>query len=62
MLPQLAQAGVIDEYHFVVAPVIIGKGPRLVENGTLAENLNLELVEAKTFKSGSIALHYKKQA
>jgi dihydrofolate reductase len=62
MLPQLAQAGVIDEYHFVVAPVIIGQGPRLVEDGTLAENLKLELVATRTFKSGWIALHYKKRA
>jgi dihydrofolate reductase len=62
MVPQLAQAGVIDEYHFVVVPVIVGQGPRLVEDGALAENLNLELVAAKTFKSGWIALHYKKQA
>lgn len=62
MLPQLAQAGVIDEYHLVVAPVIVGQGPRLVEDGTLAEKLNLELVAAKTFKAGSVALHYKKRA
>jgi len=62
MIPQLAQAGVIDEYHFVVVPVIVGQGPRLVEDGTLAEKLNLELVAARTFKSGSVALHYKKRA
>ena len=62
MIPQLAQAGVIDEYHFIVVPVIVGQGPRLVEDGTLAEKLNLELVAAKTFKSGWIALHYKKRA
>jgi dihydrofolate reductase len=61
MLPQLAQAGVIDEYHIVVTPVIIGQGPRLVEDGTLEENLKLELVATRTFKSGALALHYKKQ-
>jgi hypothetical protein len=53
---------VIDEYHFVVVPMIVGKGARLVEDGTLAEKLNLELVTTRTFKSGWIALHYKKQA
>ena len=62
MIPQLAQAGVIDEYHFVIVPVIAGQGPHLVEGDTLAEKLNLELVATKTFKSGWIALHYKKQA
>jgi dihydrofolate reductase len=61
MLPQLAQAGVIDEYHFIVSPVIVGEGPRLVEDGTLTEKFNLELVTTKTFKAGSIALHYKKR-
>ena len=62
MLSQLAQAGAIDEYHFVIAPVIIGQGPRLIEDGTLAEVLNLELVATKNFKAGVIALHYKKRA
>ena len=62
MIPQLAQADVIDEYHFMIVPVIVGQGPRLAEDGALAENLNLELVAAKTFKSGWIALHYKKRA
>ena len=62
MIPHLAQAGVIDEYHFVVVPVIVGQGPRLVEDGTLAEKFNLALVATRTFKSGWIAFHYKKRA
>jgi len=62
MLPQLARAGVIDEYHFVVAPVIIGQGPRLVEGDSLVQALDLELVATRTFKSGWIALHYKTRA
>jgi dihydrofolate reductase len=62
MLPQLAQAGVIDEYHFVVSPVIVGRGPHLVEGDSLVEKLNLELIATKAFKAGSIALHYKKRA
>ena len=59
MIPQLAQAGVIDEYHFVVVPVIVGQGTRLVE-GSLPERLQLKLVESKVFKSGCIALKYAK--
>lgn len=62
MLPQLIQQGLIDEYHFVVAPVIVGQGMRLVEGAGLVEKLNLELIAAKTFKLGSVALHYKKRA
>ncbi|TWJ00776.1 dihydrofolate reductase [Mucilaginibacter frigoritolerans] len=60
MIPQLAQAGVIDEYHLVVHPVIVGRGTRLVE-GSLPERLQLKLVESKVFKSGAVALRYLKQ-
>jgi dihydrofolate reductase len=54
---QVAQWNLIDEYHFVVHPIIAGKGPRLFES---VENVTLKLVGAKTFRSGVIALHYKK--
>ena len=54
---QVAQWNLIDEYHFVVHPIIAGKGPRLFEAG--GEHL-LKLVASKTFRSGAIALHYKK--
>jgi dihydrofolate reductase len=54
---QVAGWGLIDEYHLVFHPVIAGKGPRLFES---VENLVLKLVGTKTFRSGVIALHYKK--
>ena len=54
---QVAQWDLIDEYHFVVHPVIAGKGPRLFESG--GEH-PLKLVGSKTFGSGAVALHYKK--
>jgi dihydrofolate reductase len=57
---QLTQLGLIDEYHFVVHPVIAGKGPRLFELEVMKDNLQLELVGSQTFHSGVIALHYKK--
>ncbi|HEY4325848.1 MAG TPA: dihydrofolate reductase family protein [Mucilaginibacter sp.] len=62
MLPQLGQAGVVDEFRLVVHPVIVGQGPRLVESGSLAEQLQLKLVESKFFKSGCVALHYAKNS
>jgi dihydrofolate reductase len=52
---QVAQWGLIDEYHFVVHPVIAGKGPRLFEAG--GEHV-LKLVGSKTLGSGAVALHY----
>ena len=57
---QLIQLGLVDEYHIVVHPVIVGEGRRLLEGISLQEKLQLKLVESKTFKSGSIALHYLK--
>jgi dihydrofolate reductase len=59
LFAQLAQAGVIDEYHFVVHPVIVGQGTRLLD-GSLPERLQLKLVESKVFKSGCVALSYVK--
>ncbi len=53
---QLAQSGLIDEYRFLIQPIIAGKGPRLFESG---RNLTLELVGSKTFRSGIVELHYK---
>ena len=58
---QLIQLGLVDEYHIVVHPVIAGEGKRLLEGINLQGNLKLKLVESKTFKSGSVALHYLKQ-
>jgi len=58
---QLSQSGLIDEYYFAIHPIIAGKGPRLFEADSLKERLQLELVESKKFRSGVIALHYKKR-
>ena len=57
---QLIELGLVDEYRFVVGPVIAGAGRRLMEGVNLPEKLNLKLVEAKVFKSGSVALRYLK--
>jgi len=58
---QLVELGLIDEYHFVVHPMVVGEGRRLFEGINLQEKLQLELVESKTFKSGCVALRYLKQ-
>ena len=58
---QLIELGLVDEYYFVVQPVLAGKGRRLMEGINLPENLQLKLVESKIFPSGSVALHYLKQ-
>jgi dihydrofolate reductase len=58
---QLMELGLIDEYRFVITPIIAGKGRRLFEGTNLPEKRQLKLVESKTFKSGSVALRYLKQ-
>jgi dihydrofolate reductase len=58
---QLIQLGLVDEYRFVVTPLIAGQGRRLLEGVSLPESLRLKLVETKTFKSGCVALRYLKQ-
>ena len=58
---QLMELGLIDEYRFVVTPIIAGEGRRLLEGVNLPEKLQLKLVETKIFKSGSVALRYLKQ-
>jgi dihydrofolate reductase len=58
---QLIKLGLVDEYRFVVGPIIAGAGRRLMEGVSLPEKLQLKLVESKIFKSGSVALRYLKQ-
>ncbi len=58
---QLAELNLIDEYQFVVHPVVIGEGRQLFEGIKLPEKLQLKLVESTVFKSGCIALRYLKQ-
>ncbi|MFL6390061.1 MAG: dihydrofolate reductase family protein [Terriglobales bacterium] len=57
---QLIELGLVDEYLFVVGPVIAGEGRRLLDGVSLQERLQLKLVESKPFKSGCVALRYLK--
>jgi dihydrofolate reductase len=58
---QLAELGLIDEYYFLVHPIVVGGGVRLFEGINLQEKLKLKLVESTVFKSGVVALRYLKQ-
>jgi dihydrofolate reductase len=58
---QLAELGLIDEYHIVVHPIVVGEGRRLFDGINLQEKLQLKLVESTVFKSGAVALQYLKQ-
>ena len=52
----LLKAGLVDEVRILVYPFSFGEGPYLFEH--MGVN-TLELLEAKTFKSGTVALHYQ---
>jgi dihydrofolate reductase len=61
--PMLAAAlerlGLIDEYRFVIHPVVAGHGPTLFQG--LAPSRPLELVSTHRMKSGQVALHYRRK-
>ena len=58
---QLIELGLVDEYRFVVQPILAGAGTRLLDGASLPDKLRLKLVETKTLASGCIALHYRRQ-
>jgi len=58
---QLMALGLVDEYHFLVHPVLVGRGVHLFDYGSLTKNINLEAVNVTTFKSGCTAFHYAKK-
>jgi dihydrofolate reductase len=58
---QLIELGLVDEYRFVVSPIVAGEGRQLLEGVSLPEKLQLRLVELRSFKSGCVALRYLKQ-
>lgn len=51
------KAGIVDEYHQIIAPVIIGSGNHWLPKDVKTE---LELVDARTFENGFVHLHYRK--
>jgi dihydrofolate reductase len=53
----LAEHNLIDEYHLLVFPIVLGSGKRLFAEGS--EKKVLKLVESKTFPSGVVALTYR---
>ena len=55
----LRNAQLIDEYRFLLQPMVVGTGPMLF--GHAAQRLDLTLQSATPFQSGVVALHYHSQ-
>lgn len=53
----LTDLGMIDEYAFLVQPVLAGHGPTLLAG--LRERIQLELLDRHEFRSGAVALRYR---
>lgn len=56
----LREHNLIDEYHFLVYPIILGTGKRLFKKE--GNNMPLNLVKSQTLSSGVIILSYHPQA
>jgi dihydrofolate reductase len=54
----LEKMGLIDEYRLLVHPVLAGHGPTLFADLNLSSRM--KLLEVKRFKSGAMALRYRK--
>jgi dihydrofolate reductase len=53
---QALAAGLVDECHFFVAPVVVGGGTRALPDGV---RLDLELLDERRFTSGVVYLRYR---
>jgi dihydrofolate reductase len=56
---ELDRLDLIDEYKFLVHPMIAGHGPTLYQGG-LPGTRQLELISATALRNGAIAMHYRR--
>jgi dihydrofolate reductase len=52
---QAIEAGLVDELHLFLAPILVGGGKQALPDGVRA---GLELLGSRTFDSGFVHLHY----
>ena len=53
----LIKAGLIDEFHLLVNPVVLGHGLSIFN--TIDNKQSMELIKAKSYKCGIVLLYYK---
>ena len=52
----LLRAGLVDDLHLLVHPIVLGKGQRLFDGG---DRIPLTLAASATFRTGVVHLHYQ---
>jgi dihydrofolate reductase len=57
IVSQLAQAGLIDGFQFVVVPVVLGKGRTMFDG--VKKKLSLRRTKCQAFANGNVLLHYE---
>jgi dihydrofolate reductase len=58
IVSQLTEHGLIDEYQFIVSPILLGNGRTLLSG--LSKSARLDLVETTKYKSGNVMLRYER--
>jgi dihydrofolate reductase len=53
---QAINAGVVDEFHLLLGPIVVGGGKRALARNVRAQ---LELTDERRFRSGVVHLHYR---
>jgi dihydrofolate reductase len=49
-------AGLVDEYHFLIAPIVVGGGTAAFPSGA---GVALELMDERRFANGTVSLRYR---
>jgi dihydrofolate reductase len=53
---QAIAAGIVDEYHLFLNPILVGDGKRALPDNVRAQ---LELLDERRFRNGVVHLHYR---
>ena len=54
---QAIEAGLVDEYHLFLMPVLVGGGKQALPAGNV--RVDLELIDERRFRNGTVYLHYR---
>lgn len=57
LVRDLTEKGLIDEYQLIINPIVLGSGRSLFS--PLPTSIELELLEARAFKNGTVLLRYQ---